>query len=327
MTVAEFKRRQKEKLAEQKAKPLQKISNNFINNTIASSNQKAIKTIYYLATIIEKFEQLEQQQDKRLLDITIDTREMLKYTEMSLPNIRRNLKSMQETSISFINEKEGIEEGINLLPLYKFVYGKHQIKISLFVQIAKMIVDVKKNYTFLNTKELMSLKNKHSLRLLPLLNTIAGYDKEVGKRKRMTLEELNEFFGTKHRSLYDLKKKILMPVKEELDNKSKLSFIYDINFESLGKGRPRAKDIVIDVIERNVNVQKQQKQQTFKETKLDENLSKYIDKKFYKEGYTWMILAISQIDKNNFQVFVRDVDDKTYTKTFEISKAQLQAAK
>jgi len=250
MTVAEFKRLQKEKLAAQKAKPLQKISNNFINNTIASSNMSAIKTIYYLASILEKFEQLEEQADKRLLDITIDTREMLKYTEMSLPEIRRNLKAMQQTSITFINEAEQIEEGINLLPLYKFEYGKHKIKISLFVQIAKMIVDVKKNYTFLNTKELMRLRNKHSLRLLPLLNTIAGYDDEVGKRKRMTLEELNEFFGTKYKRFVEIEKKILIPVKEELDNNSKISFIYDPNFESLGRGRPRFKNVTIDVIER-----------------------------------------------------------------------------
>jgi len=250
MTVAEFKRRQKEELAKQKAKPLQKISNNFIDNTITGSNMSAIKTIYYIASIIEKFEQLEQQEDKTLLNITIDTREMLKYTEMSLPEIRRNIKAMQETSITFINEAKQIEEGINLLPLYKFEYGKHKIKISLFVQIAKMIVSVKKNYTFLNTKELMRLKNKHSIRLLPLLNTIAGYDEDIGKRKRMTLEELNEFFGTKYKNLYEIERKILIPVKKELDNNSKLSFIYELNFESLGRGRPRAKDIVIDVIER-----------------------------------------------------------------------------
>ena len=249
MTVSEFKRKQKEKLAAQKNKPLQKISNNFISNTIASSNANAIKTIYYLATIIEKFEQLEQQEDKTLLNITINTKEMLKYTEMTLPEIRRNLKSMQQTSITFINEEEGIEEGINLLPIYKFVYGKHQVKISIFAQIAKMIVDVKKNYTFINTKELMNLKSKHSLRLLPLLNTIAGYDEEVGKRKRMTLEDLNEFFGTKYKRLLEVERKILIPVKEELDSSSKLSFMYDINFESLGRGRPRAKDVVIDVIE------------------------------------------------------------------------------
>jgi len=251
MTVAEYKRKQKEKLALQKNKPLQKISNNFINNTIASSNANAVKTIYYLASIIEKFDQLEEQADKLLLDVTIDTREMLKYTGITLPEIRRNLKAMQETSITFIDEKEGIEEGINLLPLYKFVYGKHQIKISLFTQIAKMIVDVKKNYTFINTKELMKLKSKHSLRLLPLLNTIAGYDKGIDKSKNMTLEELNEFFGTKHRSLYDLENKILIPIKEELDINSKLSFVYEINFESLGRGRPRAKNVTIEIIEKD----------------------------------------------------------------------------
>jgi hypothetical protein len=249
MTVAEWKRKQKEKLAAQKSKPLQKISNNFIDNTITSSNISAIKTIYYLASIIEEFNQLEQQEDKSLLNITIDTREMLKYTEMSLPEIRRNLKAMQETSITFINEVDQIEEGINLLPLYKFEYGKHRIKVSLFAQIAKMIVDVKKNYTFLNTKDLMKFKNKHSLRLLPLLYTISNYDKDVPKRKRMILEELNEFFGTKYKRLLDIERFILIPVKEELDNNSKLSFLYELNYESLGRGRPRAKDITIDVIE------------------------------------------------------------------------------
>jgi len=195
MTIAEYKRKQKEKLAAQKNKPIQKISNNFIDNTIAASNLSAIKTIYYLASIIEKFDQLEEQEEKRLLNVTIDARQMLKYTEMTLPTIKRNLKAMQETSISFINEEEGIEEGINLLPLYKFEYGKHKIKISLFVQIAKMIVEVKNNYTPINTKDLMHLKKTHSVRLLPLLHTISRYDEDVAKRKKMTLEELNEFFG------------------------------------------------------------------------------------------------------------------------------------
>ena len=250
MTVSEYKRKQKEKLALQKNKPIQKISNDFISNTISSSNANAIKTIYYLASILEGFEQLEKQQDKRLLDLTIDTREMLKYTDMTLPEIRRNLKAMQETSITFINEKQGFEEGINLLPLYKFVYGKHQIKVSIFVQIAKMIIDVKKNYTFINTKDIMRLKSKHSLRLMPLLNTIAGYDKDVAKRKYMTLQDLNEFFGTKYKRLLEIERKILIPVKEELDNNSKLSFVYDINYESLGRGRPRAKDITIDVVKK-----------------------------------------------------------------------------
>jgi hypothetical protein len=84
------------------------------------------------------------------------------------------------------------------------------------------------------------------------LQKIANYDEHVGKRKRMELAELNEFFGTKYRSYYDLEQKILIPVKEELDNNSKLTFIYEFNYQSLGRGRPRIKEVVIDVITRNI---------------------------------------------------------------------------
>jgi len=253
MTLAEYKRLEAEKLALQKAKPHQKISNTFIDNTVAKNNIGAIKTIYYLASVIEKMETFDVGADERagLLFVEIDTREMLKYTKLTLPEIRRNLKAMQETSITFINEKENWEIGISLLPKYEFKYGKNKIYIEVFQKIANLIVEVKSNYTMVNTKQLMNLKSKHSLRLLPLLQKIANYSKEVGKRKRMKLIELNEFFGTKYKTLFDIERRILMPVKEELDCKSNLSFIYEVNFIQLDKGRPKAHNIVIDVIERN----------------------------------------------------------------------------
>ena len=200
---------------------------------------------------MEQLAEIEKTDSDTLLFVEIDTKHMLKYTEMSLPEIRRNIKAMQETSITFVNEKEKTEEGINLLPRYKIKYGKHKIEIWIFKKIARMIVEVKRNYTFINTQELMKFKSKHSLRLLPLLYKIANYSDHVGKRKRMTLAELNEFFGTKYRNYYDLEHKILIPAKEELDNKSKLTFIYEFEYECLGRGRPRIREVTIDVIKRD----------------------------------------------------------------------------
>jgi hypothetical protein len=251
MTLAEFRRKKREELKKLKTKPLQKISNNFIDNTIYRNNASAIKTIYYLASVLEKIEQLSEVKEvseDALLSVEIDTRQMLKYTEMTLPDIRRNLKAMQETSISFINEQEQIEEGVNLLPRYKIKYGKHKIEIWIFKKIARMIIEVKRNYTFLNTKELMKFESKHSLRFLPLLYKIANYSKDAGKRKRMVLEELNEFFGVKYKKYKELERKILIPIKEELDVKSKITFEYEFEYENLGRGRPRIKEVVIDVI-------------------------------------------------------------------------------
>lgn len=249
MMPHEFKRLQAQKLAEQKIKPHQKISNTFIENVINKNNANAIKTIYYLATILEKEADLFDTADKRLKSLVIDTKQMLKYTEMSLPEIKRNVKAMQETSITFIDEKNKTVEGMSLLPRYNILIGKHKIEIDIFYRIAKMIIDVKNNYTFINTKTLMNLKSKHTLRLLPVLNKINQYDKNVGKRKHCDLEYFNSLFGTKYKNLYEIERKVLMPVKEELDLNSKLTFIYELNFEQLGMGRPKAINITIDVID------------------------------------------------------------------------------
>lgn len=248
MTPAEFKRQQSKKLQEQKIKPHRKISNTFIENVINNNNASAIKTVYYIATVLEDME-LEKYQDNELVTVFIDTKQMLKYTEMSLPEIKRNIKAMQETSITFVDETLDIIEGMSLLPRYKMIPGKHKIEIDLFSKIAKMVIDVKRNYTFINTKTLMNLKSKHSLRLLPVLNRISQYSSNVAKRKKYYLDDLNDLFGTKYKKLSEIERKILVPVKNELDMNSKLTFIYEVNFESFEVGRPKATTITIDVID------------------------------------------------------------------------------
>lgn len=249
MTPRELKRIQKERLEKRKLQPHKRISNDFIDNVINKNTAGAIKTVYYLAALFEKMEQLSQGNDITLLKIDIDTRDMLKFTELTLPDIRRNLKAMQETSITFVNEEEQIEEGINLLPYYKFVYGKNRIEIQLFNKIAKMIIDVKKNYTMIDTRTLMQFKSKHTLRILPLLQKIGNYSDNVAKRKKFELEDLNDFFGTKYKRIAEIERRILIPVKQELDMNSKLTFVYDIEFIQIDKGRPKAHKIVIDVID------------------------------------------------------------------------------
>jgi plasmid replication initiation protein len=242
---------EKKRQAKKKPKVHQKIANTFIENAITHSNVNALKTIYYLSTILEKTD-MSQMKDDKIIGIRIDKREMLKYTEMSAPTLRKTAKEMQKTSITFIDEEEGIVEGMSLLPRYKFVPNKNIVELDLYVRIAKMIVDVKRNYTMMNIKELMKLRRSHSVRMLALLNRISTYktdEWEIPKRKRMTLEELNAFFGTNYKTWNKIEEKIIKPVKEDLDAHSTRSFIYEANYEALGRGRPSFRDVTIDVIE------------------------------------------------------------------------------
>lgn len=242
MTPREAREKKLQKLQEQKVKPLQKISNDFIQSEIFNLNKNALKTVFYLASILEKFDY-----SKELNTLEIDLQKMFKYTEMTATDIKNNLRAMQDTSITFTDENEDIEEFIVLVPRIKFHYGKNRVEIDLYSKIAKLILNVKNNYTFLNTKALMSLENKHSLRFLPILNLISGYD--GAKRKKYELQDLNAIFGTKYKNLTDISRYILAPVKSELDASSRLSFLYEIDYMSLGKGRPKSTSITIDVIE------------------------------------------------------------------------------
>lgn len=243
--IAKMKQKQLEK---SKITVHNKISNTFIESAIRNNTVTALKTIYYLASAVENLD-LEKYEDNKTLTIRFDTREMLNYTKLKLPEIKRNIKRLQETSITFFSDDGNIEEGMSLLPYYKFVYGKHTIEIQVYVKIAKLIIDVKRNYSMIDTSQLMKMKSKHTLKFLPLLIRISQYDKDIGKRKTMTLSELNSFFGVNYKKLSQLELHILKPIKEELDAHSKLSFIYETNYDYFDAGRPKAISITIDVVE------------------------------------------------------------------------------
>jgi len=245
---------EKKRQAKKKPKVHTKIANTFIENAITDSNVNALKTIYYLSTKLETVD-MQNMKDEKIIGIRIDKREMLNYTDMSAPTLVKTTKEMQKTSITFIDEAENTIEGMSLLPRYKFVPNKNIVELDLYVRIAKMIIDVKRNYTMMNIKEIMKLRKPHSVRMLALLNRISTYktndenEWEIPKRKRMTLDELNAFFGVNYKKWNMLEISILKPVKEELDAHSTKSFIYEANYEALGRGRPSFRDVTIDVIE------------------------------------------------------------------------------
>ncbi len=293
MTIAEYKRLQKEEEEKKKLLPLQKISNNFLDNTIFKNNTGALKTLFYLSTVLRKMD-LNTKKEDELIDITIDLDEFVQYSMLDERVLKRSVKTMQETSISFItseefNGKKTIKEElhINLLPMFKIIYGKKIIEAKIFVKIAKLIIDVEANYTYLNTKQFMKLESKHSIRMLGLINKIDCYDtdvtdetilrevkynkqlakeypewaeaenvtqemrrklkKPISKTKIMTLEELNEFFGTNYKNWTDVERRILIPAQEELNTKSPLTFFYDVNYKPMSKGRPAFDNIKLYV--------------------------------------------------------------------------------
>jgi len=239
MLPSEYKRLKREELG--KPTVHKKISNSFIENALTNKTIGAIKITYYLSTVLKDFDYT-----KDLNTVTIDTSKMLKYTELTMPDIRNNLKKMQQTSITFIDENQELEEIIPLVAKIGFYYGRNRkVEIDIYSKIAKLIVDVTKRYSFINTKELMRLKSIHSIRLLPILEMIHQFKEPAIKQKTYTLEDLNSIFDTKYKRYNHLEIYILKKAKEELDNNSSLTFDYEMKFETLGKGRASITGVIL----------------------------------------------------------------------------------
>ena len=284
MLPTQFKRKQEEE--KNKIIPMRKISNDFLLNTIEKSNSSTLKTMFYISTIMRDVN-LDKYGEDDLVKVLINKKKMLEYTMLTDETIRRNLKTMIATAITYVNKDKELEEGVALITKYRIYWNKGEIELFIFPKIAKMIIDVGDNYTFLNTKHIMKLESKHSIRMLGLINNIDTYsfkatDKEtvekiksnldlikddtykkfvkennlireteelkrkpIAKTIRLTLEDLNSFFGTNYKTWTDIEKKILKVAEHELKEKSPLYFFYSANFINQGKGRPKFESVQI----------------------------------------------------------------------------------
>ena len=223
-----------------------KIKNDLVESFIKQNNLTALKILFYIAYDCEKIPKTD------IIKIKMDIKQLCEYCNVNVKTLIRNLEKMQKTSISWSNEKS--KSFVSVLPKCEIIYGGN-VEITMFKEVINMIVDVKNKYTMINAEQLMLMKSKHSARMLLLLEMINGFDEHIAKRKKYTLEEINQLFGTNYKRMGEFERKILKPAKEDLDNNSKISFIYEVNYdkEAHTVGRAKAVGVTIDLVDNKPN--------------------------------------------------------------------------
>lgn len=218
-----------------------KVSNQLVEAFVKQNNLVAMKILFYIARAEFTVPNTE------IIKIPIRTNELIEYCNIDRKTLHRYVKRMVETSISIKDEKR--TSYMSVIPKASFVEGTDLLEVQVFQEVLKLIWEVKNRFTIIDTKQLMKFKSKHSVRMIQILEMIAGFSPDVPKRKIYTLEELNLTFGTNYQRLKAFEAEVLVPTKEELDENSKLSFVYQIIFEKnpSGKGRPSATKVTIDL--------------------------------------------------------------------------------
>lgn len=200
-----------------------KVSNDFIHSIIKKNNHLTLKLLFLMVYrgVIEK--------GTNLSSITINIRDIKKEINLDFNHIRQNIKQIQKTLITIQDNKRVVD--LVLIPKAIYDYDRQLIKIDIYNEILNELQQLQNKYTIINLDNLLKLNNKHSIRLLTILENINRYDSYVAKIKEYTNEELNELFDTNYKGFREIERAVIKPIQAELDELSNLTFIYDVLYD------------------------------------------------------------------------------------------------
>ena len=219
-----------------------KISNSLIESFVKQNNIVALKTLFYISRSNVAVP------SAKMATLSLDTSHLCDYCGIDIKTLKRNIKQMTETSINIVDDVS--ESYVTVIPKARFIKGTNKLEVDIYKEVLDLVWQVERRFTVIDVKSLMNLSSKHSVRMIQLLEMINGFSDTVAKRKIYSLSDLNLMFGTSYVKFSEFERKILSPIKSELDINSKLSFVYKIVFidNPKGRGRPVADKVQIDLI-------------------------------------------------------------------------------
>ena len=221
-----------------------KLANSLFQAFIRNNNLVGLK----LCLVLSGAKNIIHYDDE--LQATFDVDSLCKIMNVTRKELSTNLKKVLKVHFTYV-DNEGVGATVPIHS-YKYKSNNKQVVIGVSAPAKKLFTELGKGgYSFskANAQNLMNLQHKHSLRMQLLLEQINDFDKNVAKRRRFTLEELNGYFDVGYKRYIDFERKILKPVKEEIDSTSTLTFNYRMQDEVIGNGRPKIKEVVIDLKE------------------------------------------------------------------------------
>lgn len=193
----------------------------------------------------------------------------------------------------------------------EYIKGQAKFKVSFSKKLKPYLLELKKRYVSYNLKNILPLTSSYSVRIYQMLK-----EYEKLKIRYIKVDELMDILQVpKSYKLYSkFKQGILQVAEKELAEHTDICF----TFEEEKEGRK------VDKLILRIYPNKQEPRLFDEE--LSNDLKPYIDKQIYLNGYDWRIKSISQ-NEDKINIFCHEIDDKSYTKNFEISMAQLKTAK
>jgi len=197
----------------------------------------------------------------------------------------------------------------------EYIRGQAKFKVSFSKKLKPYLLDLQKRFVHYNLKYILPLTSSYSVRIYQMLK-----EYEKLKIRYIKVDELMDILQVpnSYKRYDNFKNKVLKIAEKELAEHTDIFFTLEEEKEG------KKVDRLIFRIYPNKHHEDKEKNLLI-DIQLDENLKQYINKKIYFNGYSWKIISIAQ-NENQYTIFVHEIDDISYTKTFEISEAQLKTS-
>lgn len=194
----------------------------------------------------------------------------------------------------------------------EYISGTAEIEYEISPKLKPYLLELRDRLVKYNLKYILPLTSSYSIRIYQMLK-----EYEKLKIRYIKVDEMMDILQVpKSLKIYaNFKNKVLKVAEKELLEHTDICF----TFEEEKEGKK------VDRLIFRIYPNKQEERGLF-DAELSNDLKEYINKQIYLNGYDWIIKSISQ-NEDKINIFCHEVDDKTYTKTFEISMAQLKVAK
>lgn len=200
-----------------------KLSNDFVHSVITNNNALTLKLLFYII-LNGKLENYTEYSSKAVLDLRL----LKKTLNIDFKTLRRNIQQIQKTLITIYSDDYNIIDS-TIIHYAKYDYKNQTLMCLIQNDVINHLLELKNKFTIIDLDNLFQLQGKHSIRLLLILENLSGYN--YAKNITYNLLELNQLFGTNYNSIREVERGVLIPVKKELDQYSKLTFIYDLIYD------------------------------------------------------------------------------------------------
>ena len=257
------------------------IAINLIQAFISNNNPLGLR----LAII---FSGLKEQLKYKGNAVVFDVSELCLLCNIDRDYLSSNLRKMKQTIYTYVDLDGSVGETVPFHS-HKYSFDKKSIEIEVSSKAKELFTILKKKeingYQFVPalSKNLLSFNlkdmNKHTLKMQMLLEMINNYT--TNKKKKLSIDELNGYFGTKYSRWIELDRKILKLVEKDIKTYSSVAFSYKPYVETSKNGRPKYGGIEISILDNtnlfNIEQQAESTTSSKKQKSIKEDILEYID--------------------------------------------------